>query len=471
MIEQTNLQKVHSRSFGAAELRSERTAVAALLAAFAALYLLVLIRGALALASGRRGEAWPFAALLTAMTAYEFFRERSIRKAIALSLRASKARRIGNALVEALFPTAALLLQIHAPSFGPERALTSPVVLAYLLFTILSTLHLDPVLSRLGGAFSAAGYAAAALYIFVRFPESAAGSPFVAYGTAVSVAAFLLVSGFAAGAVAAQIRGHVIAALQDVEHRAKIAELEHDLGIARSIQQGLLPDAAPSLPGFEISGWNQPADETGGDYYDWQRLPDGRVAVTVADVTGHGIGPALIMSACRAYSRAALADEPDLGRLLNRLNPLLHGDLPPGRFVTFAVALLDPSGGRAQLASAGHGPLLFYSANRDSFDCFEAQGPPLGLLPAVSYGAPEILRFEPGDMLVLVTDGFIEFANAAGEEFGAGRVCEVARANRDRAPAEMIAELRSAVAAFAAGSSQMDDLTAVVVKRVAPAAV
>jgi len=188
--------------------------------------------------------------------------------------------------------------------------------------------------------------------------------------------------------------------------------------------------------------------------------------VTVADVTGHGIGSALMMSACRAYARAGLATEPDVQKLLHHLNPLLHHDLPEEKFVTLVAALLDPQYAAGQLISAGHGPLLFYSAAQDSFRSYEAQGPPLGLLPRMPYGGPEGLKFERGDILVLVTDGFIEFADPADEQFGADRVQEVIRANRDKSPQEMISELHSAVVRFAAGAPQLDDLTALVVKKV-----
>ena len=183
-------------------------------------------------------------------------------------------------------------------------------------------------------------------------------------------------------------------------------------------------------------------------------------------MTGHGIGSALMMSACRAYARAGLATEPDAQTLLNHLNPLLHYDLPAEKFVTFAVALVDPRFGAADLISAGHGPLLFYSAAEDSFHSFEAQGPPLGLLPRIPYGDAEKLKFERGDILLLVTDGFFEFADAADEQFGAERVQAVIRANRDKSPAEMISELHSAVVKFAASAPQLDDLTALLVKKV-----
>jgi serine phosphatase RsbU (regulator of sigma subunit) len=111
-------------------------------------------------------------------------------------------------------------------------------------------------------------------------------------------AATLLIAGFVAGVVAGEFRKQVDAALREAELRRQVDSLEHDLGVARSIQQSLLPGTMPLIKGFEIAGWNQPADQTGGDYYDWQLLPDGKVVVALADVTGHGIGPALLASVC-----------------------------------------------------------------------------------------------------------------------------------------------------------------------------
>jgi serine phosphatase RsbU (regulator of sigma subunit) len=399
------------------------------------------------------------------MTAYELVWLRFVKQAIQSNRVVSRATWTANIFVESLTPTIAVLLQIHTSLFGPQRALTSPVVAGFFLFIILSTLHLDPVLSRLAGVFSVAGYAAAAIYEFVRFPAAVASEALVLYSSAFSYAALLLVGGFAAGVVAQQIRLHVIAALHEAEAKAKIAQLEHDLGIARSIQQGLLPKKPPSIQGFDVAGWNRPADETGGDYFDWQQLADGRVALTVADATGHGIGPALVMSACRAYARAGFATETDLRNFLTRLNRLLYEDLPPEKFVTLVAGLLDAERGTVNLISAGHGPLLFYSSAEDRFREVDAQGPPLALLPRVNYGGAQLLEFAPGDILVLVTDGFIEWANKSDEDFGVNRLQEVVRAHRCKPSAAIISELHSAIVQFVGSMPQNDDLTAVVVKR------
>jgi serine phosphatase RsbU (regulator of sigma subunit) len=464
------MAEIKSKAFQDAQLRSERTRIVALISVFGGLLALVLIRGAISVAEGHRGEAWPFAALLALMTLYEVAWLRFIRRAISCGRRVSIAAWTANVFVESLLPTTALLLQIHTPALGSQRTLTSPVVLAYLLLIILSTLHLNPRLSRSAGCMAAAGYLAVCIYAFLRFPEIAADDPLLVYGISISCAAFLLLGGFAGGAVAHQIRLHVIAALGEAESRAKIAQLERDLDIARSIQQGLLPKSPPQSDGFDIAGWNRPADETGGDYFDWQQLADGRVAVTVADVTGHGIGSALCMAACRAYGRAGFVTEHDLRSFLGRLNQLLHEDLPPEKFVTLAAGLLNPEDATVQLISAGHGPLLFYSAMDDCFRCYDAQGPPLGLLPHFGYSCPQVLHFAPGDILVLVTDGFIEWGDGDDVEFGQSRIQEVVRSHRDDSSAAIISELYSAVVKFVGRTRQSDDLTALVVKRIgAPA--
>ena len=122
--------------------------------------------------------------------------------------------------------------------------------------------------------------------------------------------------------------------------------------------------------------------------------------------------------------------------------------------------------GKVELLSAGHGPLFVYSSASDTFEELEAQAIPLGLLPDLNSGAPVILNMEPGDMIVLATDGFFEWEDADEEQFGVMRLTQAVRASRHLAPEEIIAELYNAVKTFANGAKQMDDLTAVVIKRV-----
>ena len=461
---------IQSHGFQQAELRSEGTRVVTLLGVLSGLLVLLLARAAASVAQGRRGEAWPFAVLLGVTIGYEAVWLAFIRRRMAASRVISGRLWAASILLESLLPASALFLQVHTAAVGPGAALTSPVVATYFLFIILSTLHLDPGLSRLAGISAAAGYGVVAAYAFLSFPEAVGNEPLLTYVTWFSYAALLLLSGFAAAVVADQIRMHVVAALRDAENRAKIAQMEHDLDVARSIQEGLLPSSAPRIVNFDAAGWNQPADETGGDYFDWQELEDGRIAFTIADVTGHGIGPALCMAACRAYARAVFAAETNLRTVLGRLNRLLFEDLPAERFVTLAAGILDPDDATLELISAGHGPLLFFLAGENRFRSYDAHGIPLGLMPDAAYGCPQVLRFAPGDILLLITDGFVEWPNERGEQFGQKRLIEVVRANCHQPAAKIISEVYSSLLDFAGSTPQHDDLTAVVIKRVRAAA-
>jgi serine phosphatase RsbU (regulator of sigma subunit)/signal transduction histidine kinase len=250
-----------------------------------------------------------------------------------------------------------------------------------------------------------------------------------------------------------------------IQETAAKERMQHDLAIARSIQQGLLPTRSPEIKGFEIAGWSQPADETGGDYFDWQPLPDGRLAISLADVTGHGIGPALVTAVCRAYARASFPSSDNIGLLLDRMNDLLVEDLPDGRFVTFVVAIVDPKTASAEVLSAGHGPLLVFTRKDRGVRAFKAHGIPFGVMPDVDYGVPDRIELAPGDILVLITDGFFEWANADGELFGIPRLEETIREVSDQSPDRIISELYSRVKEFAGGTKQDDDLTVVVIKR------
>jgi serine phosphatase RsbU (regulator of sigma subunit) len=265
--------------------------------------------------------------------------------------------------------------------------------------------------------------------------------------------------------VAGEIRKQVEAALREAETRRQVDRLEHDLSVARSIQQSLLPSMTPEIEGFEIAGWNQPADQTGGDYYDWQVLPNGTLVTELADVTGHGIGPALLAAVCRAYARASFSQGNGLLEAMEQLNAELIGDIGEGRFVTFVVAICVPGCPRVELLSAGHGPLFVYLLSEDRVEEIGAQGLPLGILSQFVSDPPKLLELNKGDLLVLATDGFFEWTNGEGEQFGLKRVEDTIRKSKDKRPSELIATLYAAVLAFSGGTKQQDDLTAVVIKR------
>ena len=251
-----------------------------------------------------------------------------------------------------------------------------------------------------------------------------------------------------------------------LEAQMRLHKIERDLDIAREIQLGLLPKDIPNTPGFEIEGWGKPADQTGGDYFDWMELPDGGTLITLADVSGHGIGPALIVAVCRAYMRAAAAGGGvALQEALARVNDLLQLDIPAGRFVTAGVGILHPASSRRTFISAGQAPVFFYRAATRAVENWAADELPLGIASGLTFEDAREVQFAPGDALVLATDGFFEWSNETGEQFGIRRLEAFVAAHAHEPPTTFIEKLHSRVVAHAAGTAQPDDLTIVIVKR------
>ena len=260
-----------------------------------------------------------------------------------------------------------------------------------------------------------------------------------------------------------QLRVHVDRLTEERVARGKI---ERDLDLARDIQRGLLPRDAPDLPGFEISGWNQAADKTGGDFFDWLKLPDGRTILTLADVTGHGIGPALIVAVCRAYLRASASSERvDLCEVMNRVNDLLHADIPDSRFVTAVVGIADPRNHHMTLVSAGQAPIFFYESATKTVHTWAADVMPLGIARGLGCDVAREFIFAPGDTLVLLTDGFLEWLNSQDQQYGQRRLVEYIRTHHAEHPREFIQALYDEVRQFGTGIAQADDLTALVIRR------
>ena len=250
-----------------------------------------------------------------------------------------------------------------------------------------------------------------------------------------------------------------------IDHYLKKQQMERAMRIARDIQQGLLPEANPKVCGFDIAGLSDPADATGGDVYDFMAAPHGRWAMIVADATGHGIGPALVIAETRAMLRAVCLQGAEVPVVMQTVNGLLASDLTDGRFVTCFFAVLDPLAATLTFASAGHGPILFYSRKSDNFSELPATGLPLGVLKEANFSLVSELKFEHGDFAVVTTDGFFEATNAADEQFGVERIKASLRRNRDLKAKEMIDNLHAEVNDYTAGLSQADDLTAIAIRR------
>ncbi len=244
-------------------------------------------------------------------------------------------------------------------------------------------------------------------------------------------------------------------------------ELAASFNVARDIQRSFMPRELPQPPGYQLAQWWYPNAAVGGDYMDVIPMPGNRLGMVIADVCGHGLGPALIMATVRAALRALLLEHETPDKLLEQLDRAMAADLQDGRFVTAILTLLDLNTHRIDFANAGHGPALHYSASNDVFSSLQATGTPLGVIENATYplGPPVVL--EPGDLLLLCTDGIVEAVNARNEQFGTQRLETVLREHRDDDAAQIVAALAAKVQSYYPGEHPDDDLTVLLVKRAA----
>ncbi len=261
-------------------------------------------------------------------------------------------------------------------------------------------------------------------------------------------------------------------------HEALNRQLHENLLVARSIQQSTLPASIPSPPGYDIAGWSRPADETGGDTFDVISLPEGegpacsigsveetrRVALLLADASGHGIGPALAITQLQAMNRLAWhlgASILDVARLVNEQ---LYDRLPGGRFVTAVFAVLDAETHTAELFSAGQGPMFVWEARRRRAVAIEPNTYPLGIDRVLGSLETTKLTLGRGDVLCFVSDGIVEATGPDGEQFGHDRLVALIGDGEDAN--EIARRIGEAADRFTEGAPQNDDRTVLVVRRV-----
>lgn len=243
-----------------------------------------------------------------------------------------------------------------------------------------------------------------------------------------------------------------------------------EMQVARSIQRRLLPAAPPDAPGFDVWGLNLPAQDVGGDYYDWLRPAAGGLAVCVGDVSGKGVSAALLMSHLHASFHAESRGAPTPRGVVEAMHASLHAATEPGRFATFFLAHLDDHGG-LRYCNAGHNPALLVT--REGLRLLEATGLPLAMFETSPY-QEAACRFERGDVLVLYSDGVVEAERSdrvmdterRKQLYGDDRLREVAlRAIRaGRGAREIVDDVLADVRGFTRGALDADDLTIVVVR-------
>jgi phosphoserine phosphatase len=250
----------------------------------------------------------------------------------------------------------------------------------------------------------------------------------------------------------------------------EVVALRHEMDLARRTQEALIPKSPPVFPGYDAGGWTSPASTTGGDCFDLWKLPDGRLGLFLADASGHGLAPALVVSQARTIVRALSDMEPDPHRVLGRVNARLIEDLEWGQFVTAFLGFLSPDG-RLQWSSAGHGPTFLRATCGQTVEVLEPPLQPLGVMSDWADVAPPPARIHPSGSVVLISDGIFEATGPSGEQFGLERVVRTLDEQPDTCtPGEIIAALRAAVRVWQDGVEPQDDQTIVVVqRRAAPA--
>jgi phosphoserine phosphatase len=252
---------------------------------------------------------------------------------------------------------------------------------------------------------------------------------------------------------------------QTTERLVAAETLRREIAVAREVQMATIPATPPQVPGYDLAGLFLPTDDTGGDTYDLVPCSDGTLFVLMGDATGHGIGPALSATQVRAMLRVAERLGAGLDDAFRHINDQLCADLPGDRFVTAFLGRLDPVAHVIDYHSGGQGPLLHFRAADGRCELYPPTTFPLGAVELPVLKAPERIALAPGDVFALLSDGVYEYESAAGQPFGDDGVAQVLRAHRGEPMARVLDALLARLRTFAAGSPQLDDITAVLVRR------
>lgn len=240
---------------------------------------------------------------------------------------------------------------------------------------------------------------------------------------------------------------------------ARTREMQDEVRTAAGVQRGLLPTVPPVLDGVTLGGLSVPAADVGGDYYDFMTTATGEVVVLIADVAGHSISSALLMAMCRSVLREQVSRGLAPHEVLEATNATMYEDLGnAGLFITLFCASYDPATGHLRYANGGHNPPLLRRADGTVVE-LDADGAPAGILPFVGF-VPGEAQLEPGDHLVLYTDGIPEAGMERDDPFGEERLTAVVAAAGALTPAQLGQQIHAAVVAHAgAESARRDDIT------------
>lgn len=250
---------------------------------------------------------------------------------------------------------------------------------------------------------------------------------------------------------------------QDITDLRKKQEQEFQLQLARDVQQRFFT-APPKLSGFDIGASAHPADETGGDYFDFIPMADGSLLIAVADAKGHGFSSALVVTLTRAYVRCFAAMQLELDDILARVNQMLLKDLEHGHFVTLLLARLNPDRRTLAYASAGHVPGFVFLDSGCVKCTLDSTGPPLGVFSGSKFLLQPAIRLDPGEIAMFLTDGLTESTTSDGREFGSQGVVDYVRVHNLESASNIADGIYQAARMFVQGDPQDDDITSVIIK-------
>jgi phosphoserine phosphatase len=249
-----------------------------------------------------------------------------------------------------------------------------------------------------------------------------------------------------------------------IQHYLEKKKMEHALELAKKIQQDLLPHKAPEFAGLEVGSLSVPCDETGGDYFDYFVAGD-RLFTVIGDVTGHGIGPALIMSETRALIHAITHTSKDVraDSVLTIANGLLAGDLTEGRFVTLFLGIFDRDR-TLRFASGGHGNVYHFSSMSKKVTAFDPTGLPLGVMDDGTFGEKGPVTIERGDVVLFTTDGVEESMNTQGQQFGKSNIFDCLVRDAAQPASQIVEGIYRRLRDHMGRQPQRDDITMLAIK-------
>ena len=237
--------------------------------------------------------------------------------------------------------------------------------------------------------------------------------------------------------------------------------IQHEMFLARNIQQGLLPRELPQSDYFQVFSVTTPTEAVGGDYYDVVELPDGRFGFALADVSGKGLPAALMAASLQGAFGAVAAGAPDLSELFQRVNDYLCDHTPLEMFATLLYGVLDRQGG-FEFVNAGHIPPLIVRA-QGGVDRVDSSNFPVGLFPRVEFTVDRAQVF-PGDLIVTTSDGVTEARDALGGLFGDARLLALLESCCGQTPDEVARQILASIREFVGAAPQSDDITVTIVR-------